>query len=248
VERRLRQGLSLLSTFMWSKSIDDYYGVSAAADGSALFAQDARNLRAERSLSDYDVRLRWVLSAVYDLPGKQLQNSAAKAVLRGWQLTGILTLQSGRPFTVFSGRDESNTGGGSDRPNVIGDWRVSPNPDRWFNPCTLLADGRTRRNCGPGDTTAWQLNAVNTFGNAGRNILHGDGLRNFDLGLYRGFRIGERQSIQFRTEVFNLPNHPNLFLPNAQASSSALGSVSRAAFQSQTGAQSQIQFALKFLF
>ncbi len=248
VERRLSQGLSLLSTFMWSKSIDDNYGVSAAADGSALFAQDARNLRAERSLSDYDVRLRWVLSAVYDLPGKQLQNSAAKAVLRGWQLTGILTLQSGRPFTVFSGRDESNTGGGSDRPNVIGDWRVSPNPDRWFNPCTLLADGRTRRNCGPGDTTAWQLNAVNTFGNAGRNILHGDGLRNFDLGLYRGFRIGERQSIQFRTEVFNLPNHPNLFLPNAQASSSALGSVSRAAFQSQTGAQRQIQFALKFLF
>ena len=210
---------------MWSKSIDDNYGVSAAADGSALFAQDARNLRAERSLSDYDVRLRWVLSAVYDLPGKQLQNSAAKAVLRGWQLTGILTLQSGRPFTVFSGRDESNTGGGSDRPNVIGDWRVSPNPDRWFNPCTLLADGRTRRNCGPGDTAAWQLNAVNTFGNAGRNILHGDGLRNFDLGLYRGFRIGERQSIQFRMEASNALNHPTFFVGDYNINSQTFGRV-----------------------
>lgn len=108
------------------------------------------------------------MSAVYDLPGKRLSNAFARTLAGGWQMTGILTLQSGRPFTVFSGRDESNTGGGSDRPNVIGDWRVaSPNADRWFN---------------------------------------------------------------------------------AQASSSAFSTVSRAAFQSQTGAQRQIQFALKYVF
>ena len=249
VERRFSEGLSFLSTFMWSKSIDDNYGVSSAADGSAFFAQNARNLRAERSLSDYDVKFRWVLSAVYDVPGKRLGNRMARSVAGGWQMTGIMTLQSGRPFTVFSGRDESNTGGGADRPNVIGDWHVgSPNADRWFNPCTLLADGKTRRNCGPNDTPAWQLNAINTFGNAGRNILRSDGLRNFDFGLYRSFRITERQALQFRSEIFNLANHPNLFSPNAQASSSAFGSVSRAAFQSQTGAQRQIQFALKYVF
>jgi len=190
-----------------------------------------------------------VLSAVYDLPGKRLRNRVLRPVAGGWQMTGILTLQSGRPFTVFSGRDESNTGGGSDRPNTIGDWRIdSPTADRWFNPCTLLADGKTRRNCGPNDTPAWQLNAINTFGNAGRNILRSDGLRNFDLGLYRSFRVTERQTLQFRSEIFNLANHPNLFIPNAQASSSAFGSVSRAAFQSQTGAQRQIQFALKYVF
>ncbi len=234
---------------MWSKSIDDNFGVSAASDGSGFFAQDARNLRAERGLSDYDVKLRWVFSTVYDLPGAHLQSSLARAVLAGWQLTGIATFQTGRPFTVFSGRDESNTGGGADRPNIIGDWQVSnPNADRWFNPCTLLADGRTRRNCGANDQPAWQLNAIGTFGNAGRNILHGDGLKNFDLGLYRAFRLTERQSIQIRSEVYNLANHPNLFLPSGLASSSAFGSVSRAAFQSQTGAQCQIQFALKYVF
>lgn len=249
VERRFSEGLSFLSTFMWSKSIDDNFGVSSAADGSGFFAQDARNLRAERGLSDYDVKFRWVLSAVYDLPGRGLRNPLIRSLAGGWQMTGILTLQSGRPFTVFSGRDESNTGGGSDRPNVIGDWRVdSPNADRWFNPCTLLADGRTRRNCGPNDTPAWQLNAINTFGNAGRNILRSDGLRNFDLGLYRSFRVTEHQTLQLRSEIFNLANHPNLFSPNSQASSAAFGSVSRAAFQSQTGAQRQIQFALKYVF
>src|SRR5260370_40131726 len=116
---------------MWSKSIDDNVGVSASGYGSALFAQDARKLRAERSLSDYDVRLRWVLSGVYDLPGKRLANSAARGVLGGWQLTGILTLQSGRPLTVFSGRGENKTGGGSDRPNVIGEGGGNPKAQRW---------------------------------------------------------------------------------------------------------------------
>lgn len=254
VERRLTRGLSFLSSYMWSKSIDDSYGVSAASDGSMLFAQDARNLRAERGPSDYDVTHRWVFSTVYDLPfgkGRRFESAsrAVNAIAGGWQLTGIVTMQTGRPFTIFSGRDESNTGGGSDRPNVIGDWRVSsPNPDRWFNPCTLLADGRTPRNCGPGDTPAWQLNAPGAFGNVGRNTLRGGSLKNFDLGAYRSFRITERHAIQFRAEFFNLPNHPNFFLPNALATSAAFSTVSRAAFQSQTGAQRQIQFALKYVF
>ena len=254
VERRLTHGLSFLSSYMWSKSIDDNFGVSAASDGSALFAQDARNLRAERGPSDYDVTHRWVFSSVYDLPfgkGKQFESASrlVNAVAGGWQLTGIATMQTGRPFTIFSGRDESNTGGGSDRPDVIGDWHVtSPNPDRWFNPCTLLADGKTRRNCGPNDSPAWQINAPGAFGGVGRNTLRGGSLMNFDLGAYRAFRITERQAIQFRSEFFNLPNHPNFFLPNALASSASFGTVSRAAFQSQTGAQRQIQFALKYVF
>ncbi len=53
---------------------------------------------------------------------------------------------SGRPFTITSGRDESNTDRGAYPPNAIGDWRVAnPNQDRWFNPCTLLTNGTRRR-------------------------------------------------------------------------------------------------------
>ena len=247
-ERRMTNGLSFISSYAWSKSIDDSVGISAASDASTAFAQDARNLRAERSVSDYDVTHRFVFSYVYDLPFSKTQNKALHAVAGGWQLTGILSLQTGPPFTVLSGRDESNTGGTGDRPSVIGDWHIpNPGPDRWFNTCTLLANG-TQRNCLPGDTPAWQINAVSTFGNAGRNILRSDGLKNFDLGLSRSFRFTEQVSLQFRSEVFNLVNHPNFALPNQSAASGSFGTISRAAFQSQTGAQRQIQFAAKIVF
>ena len=246
-ERRMGKGLSFIGSYAWSKSIDDGVGISAASDSSTAFAQDARNLRAERSVSDFDVAHRFVLSTVYDLPFGKTQNKRLQAIVGGWQLSGILTLQTGPPFTVLSGRDESNTGGGSDRPIIIGDWHIpNPGPDRWFNTCTLLANG-AQRNCMPGDTPAWQVN-TGTFGNAGRNIVRSDGLKNFDLGLSRSFRFTERVSLQFRSEFFNLPNHANFGLPNQMSTSSSFATVSRAAFQSQTGAQRQIQFAAKIVF
>jgi hypothetical protein len=246
-ERRMGKGLSFIASYAWSKSIDDGVGISAASDSSTAFAQDARNLRAERSVSDFDVAHRFVLSTVYDLPFGKTQNKRLQAIVGGWQLSGILTLQTGPPFTVLSGRDESNTGGGSDRPIIIGDWHIpDPGPNRWFNTCTLLANG-AQRNCLPGDTPAWLVN-TGTFGNAGRNIVRSDGLKNFDLGLSRSFRFTERVSLQFRSEFFNLPNHANFGLPNQMSTSSSFASVSRAAFQSQTGAQRQIQFAAKIMF
>ena len=251
IERRFNNGLSFLSSYAWSKSIDDGSGISTASDSSGA-AQNVRNLRAERALSDYDVTHRWVLSYVYDLPfgkGKRIapSNKAADLLVSGWQMTGILTMQTGRPFTVLTGTDQSATGQNADRPNIIGDIRVSnPGPDRWFNPCTRLANG-TLRNCQSGDTPAWEQNAAGTFGNAGRNILRGDGLHNFDLGVSRFFRVTERHQLQFRAEVFNLTNHPNFFLPVQSLAGSAFGTITRAA-NTGPGAQRQIQFALKYLF
>jgi hypothetical protein len=251
VERRFASGLSFLSSYTWSKSIDDGAGISTSSDSSGG-AQNARNLRAERALSDYDVSHRWVLSYVYDLPfgkGKRLAPSSKVAdfLVSGWQMTSILTMQTGRPFTVLTGTDQSATGDATNRPNIIGDLRLSnPGPDRWFNPCTRLANG-TLRNCQSGDTPAWEQNAAGTFGNAGRNILRGDGLHNFDIGVSRFFRVTERQSFQFRAEIFNLTNHPNFFFPTASLASTALGTITRAA-NAGTGAQRQIQFALKYLF
>ncbi len=249
-ERRMTKGLSFISSYAWSKSIDDNAGISTGSDASGVFAQDARNLRVERSVSDYDITHRFVFSTVYDVPFGKTQNRTLHAIAAGWQLTGILTLQTGPPFTVFSGRDESNTGGGAtqDRPNLIGNPNIpGPGPDRWFNTCTLLANG-AQRNCLPGDTPAWQINALSTFGNAGRNILRSDGLKNIDLGLSRSFRFTDRVSLQFRSEFFNLANHPNFAQPNQSAASGSFATISRAAFQSQTGAQRQIQFAAKVVF
>ncbi len=250
VERRMTKGLSLISSYAWSKAIDDGANISSGSDAGSSFAQDARNLRAERAVSDFDVNHRYVFSFVYALSLEKARNKMLRAIASGWQMTGILSLQTGPPFSVQSGRDESNTGGGTttDRPNLIGDWRVSQRtPDRWFNPCTLLANG-TQRNCLPGDQPAWQINAVGTFGNVGRNTLRSDGLKNFDLGLSRSFGISEDVSLQIRTEIFNLANHPNFGIPQQSAASGSFASVQRAAFQSQTGAQRQIQFGAKIVF
>jgi hypothetical protein len=265
IERRFNAGLSFLSSYAWSKSIDDGSGISTGSDSSGG-AQNTRNWRAERAASDFDVTHRWVLSYVWDLPfgkGKRIapDSKVVDLLVGGWQMTGIYTLQSGRPFTVVSGTDRSNTGGGNDRPIIVGDWRVNnPGPDRWFNPCrivqTLNAQGQiveTRTGCAQGDSPAWLLpvagsaTVVGVFGNAGRNILRGPGLNNFDLGVSRFFRITERQQIQFRAEVFNLANHPNFFFPVASLSNAAAGTIQRAA-NTGTGAQRQIQFALKYLF
>ena len=252
IERRFASGLSFLSSYSYSKIIDQTSGVATSSNASPVLAQDARNLRAERSVADYDTPHRWVLSSVYALPFGKGQRFAAnnrvvEAIAGGWQMTSIFTLQSGRPFTVVSGRDESNTDGGADRPNAIGNWRVAdPTPGRWFNPCTLTAAG-ARRNCLADDTPAWQLNAINTFGNAGRNILRGQRSANWDLGIYRNFKIVERLGAQVRAETYNVANRAQFLLPVGNAANVAFGQVTSAA-QSDFGAQRQIQFALKLTF
>jgi hypothetical protein len=254
-ERRLGHGLSFVSSYTWSKAIDQSPGISTSSDASAADAQDVRNLKAERAPSDYDVTHRWVLSYVYDLPFGakrkfQSSNSVVSAIISDWQMTGIYNLQTGRPFTVFTGSDQSGTQQNLDRPNLIGNPKVSnPGPLRWFNRCALSADGTTRTNCLPGDTPAWQVNAAGTFGNAGRNILRGPGLNDFDLGFSRLFYVTEKKYFQFRGEIFNLANHPNFYLPvTSSVTGSAFGQIQRAASQNETGAQRQVQFALKFVF
>src|SRR5260370_13441257 len=131
--------------------------MSTGANNSGGFAQDARNLSAERGLADFHVPHRFVASYVWDLPFAHKSNRAINAIVNGWQLKGILTLQKGQPFTIYDGVDQSSTAGNNDRPIVIGDWHVAdPGIGAWFNACTILANG-SRSNCLPGQTPAWQI-------------------------------------------------------------------------------------------
>jgi outer membrane receptor protein involved in Fe transport len=247
LERRFAKGLSFVASYSWSKAIDTGANISTGSDSSNS-AQDARNLRAERGLADFNVAQRFVGSFVWDLPGTTKANKVLNFIVSGWQLKGILTAQEGQPFTLYDGLDQSSTGANNDRPNVIGDWHVSdPGVNGWFNTCTILANGN-RSNCKSGQNPAWQIAPAGTFGNAGRNILIGPGLLNFDTGLSRQFRLSERFALQFRGELFNVLNRANFFLPNRSVSSSALGSITQAADQPNTGAQRQIQFAMKIVF
>ncbi len=233
IERRFSQGLSFLTSWTISKSIDLGAPPSTSGVGEAD-VQNPRNLRAERGLSEFDARHRFVTSFVYELPwgrGRRWLSAVHPIldhVLGGWQVTGILTLQSGRPFTVITTRDISNTGG-ANRPFVVGDPRVKkPTPDRWFN-TDAFSDVLP-----PG---------VFAYGNAGRNILIADGINNLDLGLFKNFRLGEERRLQFRAEFFNVANHANFGIPDRNRASSAFGRV-----DATTTLNRQIQFGLKLIF
>ena len=236
-QQRLDFGLAMLGSYTLSKSEDDASNFFSSA-GDPNFPQDSNNLRPERGPSNFDSRHRFVLSYSYELPfGKGRRYLAddgwASKLLSGWQTLGIVTLQSGRPFTValLPEIDNSGTGrsvlgfGANDRPNVVGDPNLSsPSADRWFN------------------TASFAFPAPGTFGNAGRNILRGPGYQNVNASLIKNTLLTERLNLQFRVEVFNLFNRPNLNLPDNFLGSPTFGRITSARDPRH------LQFGVKLLF
>jgi hypothetical protein len=237
LQQRLDFGLSLLASYTWSKSIDDASSFFTSA-GDPNFPQNSYDLRQERALSNFDVRHRLSVSYSYDLPfgkGRALLSGDGllSALFGGWQMNGIVTLHTGRPFTValLPEIDNSGTGRstlgflGNDRPNVAGDASLGPRTiEQWFN------------------TSAFVFPPRGTFGNAGRNILTGPGYSNVNASLVKTAALSEQLKLQLRAEVFNLFNHPNFNLPDNFLGSPTFGRI--------TSAQSprHIQFAVKLLF
>jgi hypothetical protein len=231
-------GLSLLASYTWSRSIDDASGFFPTY-GDANFPQDSRTLAGARARSDFDARHRFSLSYGYDFPycrevgGRVTYTGWKSWIFGGWSTFGILTFQSGRPFSVVlpSELDNSNTGfsilgfGANDRPNVSGHPRAAnPNPAAWFN------------------TSAFSLPPFGSFGNSPRNLLEGPGLAVVNLSLSKVIGIRDRARLQFRTEAFNFFNRTNYDLPDNVFNSPTFGQL--------VSAQSprRLQFGLKLVF
>jgi hypothetical protein len=228
VEKRFSKGLTFLSAYTWSKTIDNVDETLSNSGVGALKPWD-RNLNRGRSTTD--LRHNYVVSASYELPfgkGKTFMNAnrAADLVFGGWQLGGILTLQTGLPFTVNSGGGITNAGG-ADRPNRIADGNLPKSQqsiDRWF------------------DLAAFTTQAQFTYGNSGRNILDGPGNRNVDLSLAKSFAVTEKVRVQFRAESFNATNTANFGFPGANINAAGVGTITSAA------EPRRVQFALKAVF
>ncbi len=237
IQQRLAFGLALLGAYTYGKAIDNASGIFSSL-GDPNYPQNSYNLRAERGRSGFDVRHRFSLSYSYDLPfgkGKSLLSDAGfvTTLLTGWQTYGVITLQTGRPFTValLPEFDNSNTGIsnlgflGNDRPNLVGPSKLSnPTPERWFN------------------TAAFVIPPFGSFGNSGRNILDGPSYQNINFSLVKNTALWEAATIQFRTEFFNLFNHPNFGLPDNFVGSPSFGRLYSA------DSPRRIQFGLKLLF
>lgn len=218
---RFRAGLTGLFAYTWSKSLDNASNFFASS-GDANFPQDSNNVAAERGRSSFDTPHRFVGSFAYRLPlgsGKRwlpdIAGAAAK-LINDWQINGILTMQSGQPYTAYlpGEFDNSNTGrslfgfGAGDRPNLIGDPNLAaPDPQQWF------------------DAGAFALPPYGSFGNAGRGVIGGPGLANVDFSLLKDTPIGEGVKLQLRAEFFNLLNTPNFLNPNVFFTTPGFGRV-----------------------
>jgi hypothetical protein len=227
-EKRFAQGFTFLASYTFLKAIDDSSGVPSST-ATSNNPQNSFDLRAERGLSEFDVRHRFVASFIYELPfgkGKAfLQSGIASRIFGNFEITGIVAAQTGRPFTPRISSDRSNTGQLQDRPNLVGNPRLdNPDPQLWFN------------------TAAFAIPAAGTFGNARRNILTGPGYNNTDVAVVKRIGFGEARNLELRAEFFNLFNRPNFDLPNAFADSAQFGRIFSA------GPARQIQFGIKFAF
>ena len=261
-ERRLTSGLTLRASYTWSRSLDDASGLFQAASEPAI-PQNSQNMRAERGLSNFQAKHRFVLSHVYDLPfgsGRRWLNrgGAASAVFGDWRISGIWTFQSGRPFTVNRAVDQSNTGtyilAPTDRPDQISDptipGAVAANPDKSCR-ATVSQGGRAPDQVGVPD--AWFnpcafAAAPGRFGTAGRNGIIGPDLRNVDISFLKQIPLrSDRHSLQLRVEFFNIPNHPNFDLPDRLFDSPTFGQV-RSANAWGNKPPRQTQLALKYVF
>jgi hypothetical protein len=208
--RRFSQGISVTTNYTWSKSIDNASGTRTQGYDT-LFPQDSSCLACERGLSSFDVRHRWVLGAVYDLPvgrGKLLgiNNSIANGIAGGWQVSANSTIQSGVPQTLTIGINNAGTNNPlPDRPSYSG-----------AGSGYLSKHAHTSQGVAWYDPASFVVAPQGSFGNVGRSSIITPAFQAFDLALHKQFHMGYKEGhiLQFRLEAFNVLNHPVWAGPN----------------------------------
>jgi hypothetical protein len=245
VTKRMSNGFMMTHAYTWSHAIDYASGLRGYTRPD--------NQEADRGNADTDVRHRYVMTYSYDLPFMKEQKGILGKIVGGWTVSGITTFQSGQPFDIYEGTDRSLTGIGDDRPNYIGgnlkffDPRGTANVPGKLNAFFDGTGGGTAtaatspffRRVGSG--LSWAQGA-GTWGNMGRNVFRGPGLNNWDLSIFKNFRISEGHSLQFAAQSFNLANHVQFNNPTGNIGSGNFGRI--------TGARDPrlTQLALKYTF
>jgi hypothetical protein len=246
-----RHGYYLQASYTLSKSIDDnsaFFGSTGERGGLA----DANHLNLERGPSSFDTRQHASVLYTLDLPmGPNHRmfgwnNAVGRQVFGGWQVSGITTIQTGQPFTVYDvAQDFSGFNQFNDRPDVLGTGPLSQNngnPDAAFVTSYFSPIPPTGR-----------------VGTSGRNQYYGPGLVNFDFAAAKAFTLwSERSHLEFRADFFNLFNHTNFANPVHDESSANFGKITQtlgSAVATSVGTTAgpyggprQIQFSLRLSF
>ena len=232
IKKRFSYGLQFLASYTWSHSFDDYSGdPTGTSDVTVVPGNQAPGMLNNYASSDFDRRHRFVFSGIYDLP-KFYKGSTgfAKQAVNGWELSSVIQLQSGTPFSVLTNdtafiQARANYVPGCD-PAEGGS--VRSRLDMYFNTACFSS------------ATA---DAAGGFGNTGRNILHGPNQKNVDISVVKFFPVTERTKVEFRSEFFNAFNNVSFQNPDNVIASPSFGQI----LEPSTGPR-VIQFALKVNF
>lgn len=218
LSKHLSHGLYFLASYTWSHSIDNGSGYEdSIGEYGAGLSTNPYNPAVDRADSAFDARQRFVTHYEYTIPGigRFTQNTAANAILNGWRLSGITTLQTGFPFSITDSSDPSFTVCGCDTANLVGKFTV-------LNP-------RNNPTHSYFNTSAFQEAPAGGFGNLGRNPFHGPGINNTDLALAKTIPAGESRSFELRFEAFNAFNHTQFLAPVGDIHNPQFGQIMSAA-------------------
>jgi hypothetical protein len=246
VKRTFSRGLLVSGNYMWAHEIDD--GSNGSGDGDSLVAQNVACQACERADGIWDVRHVFNANAVYQLPfgpGKAFLNESGVVgnIVGSWELTSVVVARTGFPVNVLINRSASDVPDGNttdQRPDLVPGVPLTlpggPTIGQWINPA------------------AFTTPAPGTFGDTPRDVARGPGAWQIDMGIGKRIPLTERVGLEFRTEVFNIFNHPQYGSPQANISAQGFGSIIQTVNTTTpvspvgTGTPRQIQFALRVSF
>jgi hypothetical protein len=228
-DQRLSHGAFFNINWTYSHDLTD----SCFDGGYCGNMRDPTNIEGEDyGNSGDDIRHRVNIYGGYQLPfgpGKKWGTSEGPArwLIGGWEARGIGVFETGLPFTVTTSGSPTNTGAGGNANGVPGvsPFLSHPSVNLWFNPA------------------AFSVPSPYNWGNVGPNTLFGPSTTEVDISVVKAFRFGEQRHLDFRSEFFNIPNHPQFSPPNASIGTPGVGTISSTARPSR-----QIQFALRYVF
>ena len=246
LSRRFSQGLALEIAYTLGRALDhgsDFFGAGENSGGLVgqsfrTYFSDPLNIELDYGRSAFDIRHRFVTNFMWEIPFMKDQSGALGLILGGWQLGGILSIQSGLPFGVVNGgrfpagdyNADAQEGDRPDTPSFGSRFSDTPTTSEFIS--------------GVFQTSDFPAPAAGSSGDLGRNTFTGPAFQTMDLSLLKNFRLpmSEDSRLQFRAEFFNLLNRVNLFLPNINLNGSSFGK------STQSFDAREIQFALKVLF
>ncbi len=211
------RGLTVDSHFTWSKAFDlSDSGNTAWHGGLGNPFPGAANKRFNYGIAGTNIPLAWVSSVVYETPKLSGENALVRTLGGSWEVSGIGTLQSGYPFSIWGGNGGDSSGSlqYGDRADSVAGQSFGVHQGskaQWLNHYF--------------NSAAFAPNQPGTFGNTGKNLLKGPGMDSWDISAMKNFAVRERYNLQFRWEMYNAFNHPNFGLPDSGVTDPNFGQI-----------------------